>query len=302
MHLRRIRHLPLLNLLYKIFLKSYEGAAGPVEAEIHGYPVKLNPGNNYPFIVQDFPHFNAPLVELVHQAFRGEQRKLCFLDIGAATGDTVLLLKQRCPDFVGNFICVEGDQEFLSLLRSNLAPFKDVEIVDALLARHRTPIPSLVKHHPGTAAALGNELVEAIPLDAVSAIQKHKIDVLKVDVDGMDGEVLSGSTSLLKRDRPGVIFEWHPQLAQRMKNDPLAAFDALEACGYRDYLWFNNIGTFSHFSEQPSRGTLLRHAEYLIKVHSRADAHFDVVALPPGSKIDPVALAAMEFARTTRKS
>jgi FkbM family methyltransferase len=301
MHLRRIRRLPLLNLLYKISLKNYEGAAGPVEAHIHGYPVKLNPGNNYPFIVQDFPDFNAPLVELVHQTFKGKQTKLCFLDIGAATGDTVLLLKQKCGDFVKKWICIEGDREFLSLLRGNMAQFKDVAIVDALLARHRTKIPSLVKPHRGTAAALGSEFVDAVPLDSIPTLQNERIDVLKIDVDGFDGEVLSGSTALLKRDLPTVIFEWHPQLAQQMKHDPLAAFDTLKSCGYEHYLWFNNIGTFSHFSERPNRETLLRHAEYLIKVHSRADAHFDVVALPPGSKLDQVELAAMEFARS-RKS
>ena len=158
-----------------------------------------------------------------------------------------------------------------------------------------------MKHHRGTAAALGSEFVDAVPLDSVSTLQNNRIDILKIDVDGFDGEVLSGSTGLLKRALPRVIFEWHPPLAHQMKHDPLAAFDTLKSCGYEHYLWFNNIGTFSHFSEQPNRDTLLRHAEYLIKVQSRADAHFDVIALPPGSKIDQVELAEMEFPRS-RKS
>ncbi len=297
MKLRPHRQRSGLCAIYQFLLRRYETSKKPVKAYLHGFDVKLNPGNTYPFIVQDFPQFNAPLVELAHQAFLCKGEKICLLDIGAATGDTVLLLKQRCPEHFEKFICVDGDQEFLGLLHANMAQFDDVEIVEAILAREQIQIPTLVKHHKGTAAAIGVNFTTANSLDSIMMIQKSRVDLMKIDVDGFDGEVLSGATNLLKTHQPLVIFEWHPKLLKDVKNDPLAAFDALASCGYERYLWFNNVGTFSHFSGKQGSETLAKHADYLVKVNSRADAHFDIIAVPDSSNINEMELAAMEYAR-----
>lgn len=289
-----------MGAIYQFLLRRYETSTKPVKANLHGFDVNLNPGNTYPFIVQDFPQFNAPLVELAHQAFLCKGEKICLLDIGAATGDTVLLLKQRCPEHIAKFICVDGDQEFLGLLRANMAQFDDVEIVEAILARQQMQIPTLVKHHKGTAAAIGAGFTTANSLDSISKVQRSCVDVVKIDVDGFDGEVLSGATNLLMAHQPVVIFEWHPKLLKDVRNDPLAAFEALASCGYERYLWFNNIGTFSHFSGNQKPETLAKQANYLVNVNSRADAHFDVIAIPGSSKIDELELAAMNYARANK--
>jgi FkbM family methyltransferase len=298
MRLRRRRRLPFIGLLSRYFVRRYENSTQPVHGMVHGFPVVLNPGNIYPFIVQDARTFNAPLIELVHQVFRVKGKSLCLLDVGAALGDTVLLLKERCPGHVAKFKCIEGDSEFCGLLKTNTARFNDVEIIQTLLARQPTQIRSLVKHHKGTAAALGDDYITAVDLDSIAAVQNQEIDVLKIDVDGFDGEVLSGARKLLTSAHPpAVIFEWHPNLIKRTGNDPLTSFAALQECGYTRYLWFNNIGTFSHFSDVCSPRILTRESDYLIKVNSRADDHFDVIALPKDSKIDEVELAALEYAR-----
>ena len=265
---------------------------------VHGYPALLNPGNIYPFIIQDLPLFNAPLVELVFQAFSAKGGTLRFVDVGAATGDTVLLLKQKCPDMIDEFICIEGDAEFFKLLSRNMAQFEDVRSVQTVLSREPMQIRSLVKHHPGTAAAMGDSFITAVPLDDVEEIQALPIDVLKIDVDGFDGAVLSGSKATIISDNPVVIFEWHPKLIIVTGNDPAEAFTVLAECGYKRFLWFDNMGPFSHFSGAATPGSLEKTVKYLLDVNHRRDEHFDVIALPNSTIIDDVALAESAYSRS----
>jgi len=261
----------------------------------------LNRGNSYPFILHACPQFNAPLVQLVHCLLDAHKSPLAFVDVGAAAGDTVLLVKERCPGAIDRFICIEGDAEFYALLIENMRQFDNITIVKSLLARESKQIRSLVKHHEGTATAIGDEMVDAVCLDSIDAVQNAQIHILKIDVDGFDGEVLDGATNTLLRCQPAVIFEWHPKLIVAAGTDPFRAFDALGKCGYARYLWFKNNGTFSHFSDNCSREVLERELRYLLRVNSRLDEHFDIVALPHGSKIDEIELAALEFGRAASR-
>ena len=268
-----------------------------MRARVHGRQVLLNRGNPYPFFLQDYPAFNAPLIELVHLTAKVVASPICFADVGAAIGDTVLLLKERCGSDLGKSICIEGDREFHALLASNMAQFDDVECVCALLAAKSIEVRSLVKHHLGTASALGEDLAQAIPLDAVPEVFKQAIHVLKTDVDGFDGAVLSGARNLLQRCAPAVIFEWHPKLMDLTGNDWATPFEVLESCGYTRYAWFNNPGSFSHFSCAGGLAAVERLRKHLLAVNDRADKHFDVVALSAHSRIDEVELSQLEHAR-----
>ncbi len=269
----------------------------PMRTMVHGFEASLQAGSDYPEIVARFPWFNAPLVELVHQVWLAKAHGVCVVDVGAGVGDTVLLLKQRCCDAVAQFICVEGDPDFFVLLEDNVRLFSDVVAVQRLLAREDRSIPSLVKHRASTAIAAGSGWSQACRLDAVSEVSRAAVDVLKIDVDGFDGEVLAGATELLTRCAPAVIFEWHPRLQVAAGFDCVAAFEALQSCGYDRYLWFNNIGTFSHFEEGYSVPALRKLAGYLLEVNSRADEHFDVVALHRTHGVDEIGLAATAYAR-----
>jgi len=298
MRLRRRRRLSGVGLLSRFFVQRYENATKPVRGKLHGFPAVLNPGNIYPFVVQDVHLFNAPLVELARQAFLAKGEGLCVVDVGAAFGDTVLLLKERCPQQVAKFKCIEGDAEFCELLAANTAQFDDVEIVQALLARQPIQIRSLVKHHKGTASAVGEGYATAVDLDSIASLQGTEIDILKIDVDGFDGEVLAGARKILTfKKPPAVIFEWHPKLIEKTGNNALTAFEILQECGYQRYLWFNNSGHFSHFSDVCSQRVLTQERDYLAKIDIWDRDHYDVIALPKDSRIDEKKLAALEYAR-----
>ena len=264
---------------------------------LHGFEVELNEGNNYAEIISIHPLFNAPLVDLVYNLSAELKRELFFIDIGAACGDTVLLIEERCPGAIREYLCVEGDAEFSMYLRKNMAQFQNVQIIQTMLAGESTYVNELVKHHKGTAACLGKEKVKALPLDDVLEEIKFIPDIIKIDVDGFDGEVIRGARKLLSINRPAVIFEWHPKLCTNAGQSCETHFKVLNECGYNRFLWFDNTGEFSHFSSSSDFNTITLTRDFLIKVNQRRDQHFDIIAFHETRNIDAIKIASLNYSK-----
>jgi FkbM family methyltransferase len=241
----------------------------------------LNAGNVYPFTVREHPRFNQGLVATVREMRQCIGRPLSIIDVGAAFGDTVNLLESTCPGAIARYLCVDGDAEFSELFRVNTAGIAGVSHRFSMVAATVAPIRSLVRHHAGTAAAVGEDLVVASTIDAITEDEPGVWNILKTDVDGFDGEAIAGAQRLLRNQKPAVYFEWHPALTTAAANDALTAFRTLASCGYQDFVWFWNRGPLSHFSGPVSDSALRRMAEILASKANVFDAHFDVLALPP---------------------
>src|SRR5262245_50236152 len=92
---------------------------GPVQTTIHGVKVRVNYGYTYPLNMRLYRDLNNPLVELTVQTSLSYERPVVVIDVGAAIGDTVLLLDSNCPSHVAKYVCVEPDAEFSSYLEVN---------------------------------------------------------------------------------------------------------------------------------------------------------------------------------------
>lgn len=289
-----------------VWERAWDGAwrrlSGPVETTIHGRKVVVNAGYAYPAFARRWPTYNDPLVELVHQAHAAKGAPITLIDVGAAIGDTVLLVLERCPGAVDEIHCVEGDDEFYGYLQRNLAGVPGVHLHQALLSDAAGEEASLVRVHKGTASAQGVSRVTATTLDSVlESAGRPAVDVLKIDTDGFDGKVLAGASDLLRRVRPAVIFEWAPLHLQNTGQDRHRPFEVLTAAGYQWLLWFNKYGVFSHAEAgyRPEPVELL--AELCLSDRAPGpDWHYDVVALPPDTAIPPAELAALAYARRAR--
>lgn len=282
----------------RIWERSCRRFRGPVRTVVHGRPVILNFGNTYPVYSRRFPSLNNPLVELVYQAYTAKSSPIIYVDVGAATGDSALLVDANCPEMVGQFVCIDGDREFFGYLRANLAHLCGARFHLALLSASEGNIRSLVRTHPGTASALGNQEVPSVTLDAVLDNEGvAAADVLKIDVDGFDGKVLLGAGRTLRRHRPAVIFEWHPILCEQTGNNWTDHFEMLAACGYRDFAWFSKYGEFSHFMRDYDEDSVQMLADLCLKSKTYPDWHYDIVALPEDSPIPRVSVADLAFAR-----
>ncbi len=223
------------------------------------------------------------------------------IDVGAAYGDTVMLLEQRCPACVEKYLCIDGSEEFFGLLERNVRQFPNVTTVQSMLAARTSEIPSLVQVHGGTAACLGDSKVTATTLDEIIKRQGFTADFLKIDVDGFDGEVLAGAKNLLETQKPLVLFEWHPVMWSRVGNDWKQPFDLLASLGYDLTLWFDNRGEFSHFTEHCSLGMLEKIGAYLADVNDIRDQHYDILVASTTKHGGFSAIAALSHAREAAK-
>jgi FkbM family methyltransferase len=290
------------NLWQRVWEKSCNTFSDPVSTVIHGYEVILNYGYTYPVFARRFNSYNNPLIELVHQAFTTKNSPIVFIDIGAAIGDTVLLIYSNCPNAIGQFYCIDGDTEFFRYLQHNLGHFNEGNLILSMLSEKETSEKELVRTHRGTASAQGEVEVLARPLDSVMReANLTDVDAIKIDVDGLDGKVLQGSKYILEKYKPAVIFEWHPILCQRTGNNWLEHFNVLINCGYDRFVWFNKFGEFSHFMVKFDETSINYIADLCLRGEFSYDWHYDIIAIHQESSISPVALAEMSFAKA-RKS
>lgn len=281
---------------------TWRHLSGPVRTTIHGHEVTVNAGYSYPAFSRRWPTYNQPLVEVVHQAHLAKGAPVTVIDVGAAVGDTVLLILERCPGAVRAVHCVEGDDEFYGYLTANLADVPQARLHRAMLSDGDVEAAALVRTHLGTASAQGSGRVAAVTLDSVMADAGWpEVDVLKVDTDGYDGKVLGGAGRLLGERRPAVIFEWHPLLYDATGQDRRRPFQILAAAGYRWFVWFDKYGVFSHVDDGYRQAQVDVLAELCVSGRGPGpDWHYDVVALPEERAIDPAEMAALTFARSSR--
>ncbi|MDA8266820.1 MAG: FkbM family methyltransferase [Actinomycetota bacterium] len=269
-----------------------------VETHIHGRRVRVPAGYPYPLWSRQWPNYNAPLLEAAHEATLLRDGPIRVVDVGAAVGDTALMLLANLPiGTIEDLLCVEPDNQFAGLARANLRGEPAVRIRQALLARSETNVRDLVRTHPGTASAQGRERRPAVPLDHLCP---ERVDVLKIDVDGMDGQVLAGARRHLAVDHPVVIFEWHPVLYERTGNDWREPFEVLHDAGYRQAVWFDKFGSCAGIADVGDADLLEHRARTCLVDRSTEDWHYDVIAVPPGpgSRAGAARLATLFHARS----
>lgn len=283
-------------LIWNYSSKVFPGA---VLTTIHGYKVKVNNGNSYALYARLFPNYNNPLLQLVDSVSKLYNRKLSIIDIGSTIGDTNLFLIKNLPHKIQEFYCVEGDYEFFKYLQENKKHFPLNHLFNVMLSNSDgSTINSLVKTHLGTASAIGEEKVKTISLDTLLFDKLNgRVDIIKIDVDGLDGRILKGAEKILKYYKPFVIFEWHPIMIKKTQNDFHEHFEILSKLGYNRFLWFNKYGDFSHFSLNED----YLNREELIKLCLRNlydyDWHYDIIAIHWESEIDILKLAELKDAK-----
>lgn len=282
---------------WRIWKWSVKKYPVPVKTTIHNHHVLVNNGYAYPMTARKYKTFNNPLVELVYQSYKVKNRPVNLIDVGAAIGDTVLLISENCPKMLGHIVCIDGDKEFFRYLEHNLDWMEQISLIEAMLSSEIGAEKELIHIHAGTASAQGKTFSVATTLDKLSEqINLQEIDIIKIDVDGFDGKVLQGGRALLRKYSPEVIFEWHPILYRKTGNDWLVPFEELTSAGYDRFLWFDKFGNFCLFSGLNVK-SINTFAELCFNGKFQPDWHYDIVALHRTSPIIEVQLAELSFAR-----
>jgi FkbM family methyltransferase len=207
------------------------------------------------------------------------------VDVGANIGThTVFFAKHVGP--TGQVIALEPQRAVYYTLCANVAlnGLANVICLEAGAARTRTTLelPALDPNAPanfGAASALGRRAgptlrVEALPLDELSLAQ---CALIKVDVEGMEAEVVAGARDTIARARPALFLE-----CNQPGGNP-ALLSLIEEIGYRAY-W--------HFAPYYSPRNFFGETENVFEAHGVeanllcAPADVAIDALPPAIGLD----------------
>lgn len=234
-------------------------------------------------IRQRWNRYDVALGEISRAVF-SKYPKATAIDIGANIGDSAALINKHHDIPV---LCVEGNQEFLPILRENIARLgPHVELEESFVADDDTHVDtSRIESRDGTASVTR-------ALDAVSSastvttksltsiVQHHpqfaRPRLLKIDTDGFDFLIISNALDFLDDVRPVVFFEYYLEGSKDAQQQGLAAVEGLFSTGYRKHLVYDNFGNLLISVDTPQKFVELNAYLKSNKKHGTAVYYFDV--------------------------
>jgi len=125
-------------------------------------------------------------------AFRADEPRPVILDCGANIGLSVLYFKTLYPE--ARITAFEADPAIFRILSSNLRNngLADVEVINAAVWSCETTLPFSVEGADGGRLDIGSDqnLAAVRTVRLRDYLQGRRVDVLKLDIEGAEGEVL----------------------------------------------------------------------------------------------------------------
>jgi len=142
----------------------------------------------------------------LHPSIRYEE-KTCILDIGAFVGDTSLLFHELAPQ--AQIFAFEPVSINYKLLEENVKKYSRIVPVHAgMWKENGSAYFSVNKVNPRTNTLLGSKQKEKVKLFSIdSFVAKEKIipDLIKLEVEGVEKEVLEGAENTIREFKPDLI-------------------------------------------------------------------------------------------------
>jgi FkbM family methyltransferase len=184
-----------------------------LRTKLADHPLMIRPGSS------DFYVFNQIFVELEYKSVPEVPPGSLIVDAGANVGYSACYFLSRFAD--SKVIALEPDSCNAKALRENLTPYGDRAIVieaalwshDALLSFTPTPYRDgrewsrqVIQH------TVADELNSCRAISLESLIVQHhlsRIEILKVDIEGAEGEVFSNGTERWLEHVNAIVIELH---------------------------------------------------------------------------------------------
>ena len=212
-----------------------------VRFQVGSKQILLPPDHNLPAFQAAHPLYDRFLPVLAAHLEPRHDRVV--VDVGANVGDTLFAMLDRCDH---RFLCIEGEAIYYDYLMQNLRNHEDcrdrVRALNVMLGTGEF-VGQLVRD--GTTASLSPGLESARPktLDDVLSEQGalDRVALLKIDTDGLDGDIILSGRRAIARSRPPVFWENYFASAKQLaalEN----AYDLLAGEGYEELCIFDNFG------------------------------------------------------------
>lgn len=210
---------------------------------IHGRRLKLPLSHSLPHYLEQCPFYDRlpqRISEFIHQ----KHGHLNCIDVGANIGDTIASFYREDTD---TFLAIEPNPHFNRLLSENWDWNKNVTVLSDICSSGSGEGTFVIQERNGTASILQTDngiKMRKRSLDTI--LNDHPFaanaNVLKIDTDGHDFEVISGSNRLLSRNLPAVLFECDVFENTNYVEDCLRTLKLLKHSGYNYLLLYNNLG------------------------------------------------------------
>ena len=136
---------------------------------------------------------------------------MTFVDVGANIG-YYMLLAQRSVGKRGMIICIEPDEANLRELSRQIKGNDLTNVVVLPVAAGAEDKEARLEPGINARVRADGSGTGEVRLRRLDSLLDAPVDVLKIDVEGYEGHVLDGAAELLRRWRPALFLEVHPQL------------------------------------------------------------------------------------------
>lgn len=210
---------------------------------MHERHLRLPMTHLLPVYLNQFPLYDK-LPQRISQYVRQKKGSLNCIDVGANIGDTIASFH---PEKTDAFLAIEPNPKFRMFLSENWSWSANITIVSDVCSSGNNKDVFVIQEKNGTASIFYSEKGEKMntkTLDEIVCSHPNAMDanVLKIDTDGHDFEVIKGSTGLLSRNLPLVLFECDAFEDPSFVHDCVDALNILKQCGYNYFLVYSNYG------------------------------------------------------------
>lgn len=217
-----------------------------IKYNIAGFPLLVPISHQLPLILKIYPHYSSNLARIAKYV-KQKYEDLKFIDVGANIGDSIAILRKEVEFPI---LCIEGDEQFLSVLEKNTALFSDVYIAKNYLGEANKIIRGDILKEGGTAHLQEREDYGGEPIIEVKKLSEvlkeyplfSNSKMIKIDTDGLDCKILRGAIDFLKSEKPVIFFEYDPFLLAEQGDDGISIFKYFIDSGYKKLLVYDNFG------------------------------------------------------------
>jgi FkbM family methyltransferase len=216
-----------------------------VTYRLGGFELRIPFSHSLPYHQVGLPDYSMNIGRIV-EGVKARYTDLRVIDIGANIGDTAAIVRGHghCP-----ILCIEGDEQFFSLLEHNLDVLgDDVQVAKCFVGQGDFVAGSVLKEGGTARLEVGTKgTVQTQRLTEILAAHPEfrTSKILKVDTDGFDVQILRSSYDWISMARPVVFFEYDPFLLSRNgTSDPVHLFQELFSIGYRSAIIYDNTGEY----------------------------------------------------------
>ena len=249
--------------MIKRIIKSIKRRLSIIKArsyKVGHYTITLPPRHQLDFYQQNFKYYDKKLPAIA-RLVESKYKFISIIDIGANIGDTAAALRDACN---ASIICVEGNSEFIPLLKANLLGLPGIfRVIPKFIGPESFGNNGRVVTANGTAHiergipnAPADRQQETISIATYTELLASNTDLpevrlVKIDTDGFDFKIILGSMKQISANHPILFVEFDPSFSPKNeKHEALIAMNALIDAGYIHYIIFDNYGNYMFsFSE-----------------------------------------------------